>query len=135
MIRNRTFLSLISAALLLACNPDVLEDLGGGFYYVSESRNDRIIVKNPRLESDPYIPCRVESFAYDDGYILARQHVLSKCTIEPSHDGPMKEFIGQDRYWIIDKRTGSIGKSLSLAEFKTKAEELRLSADLLRSLD
>lgn len=114
-------LNIIS--LCCACaSSDYTEDLGNGYEYIFESKN-MTFISGPNKGSDHLIPCTIESFDYDNEFILVRQKDNPDCFTDVGHDIP-------NHFWIIDKLKNERFGPLDSISFINKKEALKISPKL-----
>jgi len=127
-MKKYCFVGLFVIALLSACSPDTVIDLGSGFTYWDEGSHAASINYNmPAREID--IPCHVIDYDYNEDFIVAYQDNSYAAKCIPNNYG--------NRYclWIIDKKKLKRYGPLEINEYKHLADSLRLPGDLRLNIE
>ena len=108
--------------LTTACTGDYLEELASPYYFVSESRENRVIVPHGWKTGVPYVPCTVEAYSSDQRFIIARQRVASVCFWESERS--FTGTTGEMRFWIIDAERQKVHGPYEAREFQARGAEV-----------
>lgn len=128
-MNSNRYIVLITVIFITACigGLDDKHELSGTYYFASESTDDNIIVSHGYFEGDPFIPCSVVEYRYDEGYITAKQEPKKECFWGKDNNRYGGE---QYYYWIIDVKSNKIIGPLSFDEFSKIFKQLTISQDL-----
>jgi len=128
----KSFITAIVLVILNGCAgvSDIYEELPNGYVYVSESKEQKVIVKNPlSLNSNLYVPSIILDYKYNRDYIIAKIqfHYNSRDgSIGFQEQKRLKE--GNVYYYIIDtKRDMRYGEFSNYQTFLKKLKELNVS--------
>lgn len=123
--------SIFSVIIMIGCGAgvsDIVEDLPNNYTYMSESLQQKLIMKNPlSIDSDAYIPCQVIDYKYNEQYIIAKIkfHYDMNCVVGFKERNILKE--GKIYYYIIDtKKDIRYGAYKDLDELTKKKELLNI---------
>lgn len=125
---------LISFVLFFGCAgvSDVLEKLPNKYSYVSESLEQRWIMKNPlSVDSVLYIPCQVLNYKYNKKYIIAKIkfHYNMNCVVGFKESKQLKE--GEIYYYIVNtEKNIRYGEFDSYEKFNKKLKVLHVGLSL-----
>jgi hypothetical protein len=72
------------------------------------------------------IPCTVESFAYNDNFILAKQKAKKECVFP--HDNEQEE--NKIYFWVVDIKHDTLYKSDSKEAYKQTLTRLNVPEEL-----
>ena len=121
-------LGLAAIFFLLSACSDYVEELPGGYIFISESKDQKWIEPENARTGDPYIPCTVEAHDSNARFIVARQRPTERCVAEG--ENPMAHLIGREFFWIIDVRTHTFYGPYGRPEFEAKRKELAVPPSL-----
>jgi hypothetical protein len=161
------YLLLFCILSFQGCNP-YYKDLGDGFFYCSDKdygvdelvydysnlaeRKDSIVLQDSLNTSDiicinnyhhvySIVPVHVESFDYDEDFILAQQKSKDKFLATDTclfYEDSYKRFRDEYdffEYWIIDKKQGNVYGPLSFNLYKKYRERLNVPDELQLSAE
>lgn len=116
------YILLFVCPIFSACG-DSTRELSGGYYYYSESSTDQVIVSHGWKAGDPYIPCNVVDYDWDDHYIIAKQIPVETCFW--SKETMDSELPRKGEYfWIIDAKNKKFYGPLGKVDFEKKRKLL-----------
>ena len=96
-----------------SCNPsDEVNTLSGGWMFVSEGRNDRVIDGGNQI-----IPCEVIEYAYSDNFIIAAQKPTKDCFLGKD-TSKYKDGLDKVYYWLIVHKQNLFLGPLNKREFE-----------------
>jgi len=111
---------------------DVLEKLPNKYAYVSESHQQRWIMKNPlSVDSNLYVPCKIQEYKFNKNYIIAKIkfHYDMNCVVGFEESKRLKE--GKIYYYIIDTvKNVRYGEFDSYEKFNEKLKALNVGLSL-----
>lgn len=124
-ITSSKFIAVILSVLCSCSYPsnDYADDLGDGYIFVSESNSNQFIYNKEDITGKNVIHCTVEAFAFDEGYIIAKQKNNKDCSKIDFSKIPMA-------YWIIDKKRKTTYGPLDSLSFIIKRKALGISSTL-----
>lgn len=102
---KKIIMSVVGFVLVVGCAgvSDILDKLPNGYAYISESHQQKWIMKNPlSVDSNLYIPSVVVEYQHNQNYIIAKIqfHYDINCVVGFKESKRLKE--GKIYYYIID---------------------------------
>lgn len=121
----KKYLILMGALLYFSgcSSSDYTKDLGGGYLLVSESNANQFITHTDNMDGKVTIACTVESFSFDDIFIVATQRNNPSCFDKDFSKFPLA-------YWIIDKSKKAIIGPLDSLSYVKKYTDLSIPESL-----
>ncbi len=125
---------IVLVVLFIGCGvSDIVKDLPNKYVYMSEAPKEKWIMNNDSkvINSKDYIPCKIESYAYDKRYIIARIkfHYDMNCPVGFKESKTLKE--GRIYYYILDTtKDQRYGPFEQKKEFVKKKRELAIGLKL-----
>lgn len=113
---------------------DKVEDLAGGYQYVSESNINSVIIHSDKTM--PQILCEVIAYNWNQNFIIAKQRYFPYGQgLRDCHFQQKNMHISQDiqkiYYWIIDiKKKKSYGPYINKNNYLKEKEQLKISISL-----
>lgn len=122
------FIILIALVNSGCWNADISQELAGGFMFHSESKNNQVIVPPGHKALEPFVPCNVTAYEWNDHHIIAKQEFTSDCFwgIKSTY----KQESGKKYFWIIEAANKVIHGPLDKAQYKELRTHLKVSEKL-----
>ena len=116
---------------LSACG-DYELNLPGGYVLFSESPNNQIIMREEgRDPHEPYVPCNVTGYDYNDEFIVAKQQARIECYMDKDNAfDPYDLKDGEIYYWIIDAKQKRVNGPYTEQEYRDNRIKLEVSDNL-----
>jgi hypothetical protein len=109
---------------------DYIEDLPGGYQFVSESNEQSFIYGN----SNQYVACTVIAYTYDENFILICQKPSEPC-IHTEATGISVKKIDIIQFWIVDIHKDTLLGPFTLSEYLKKRNSMGISDRLTLKLE